>query len=108
MHFAADDPPYALRGPGADHLAGLLGRAMAEGDDRSRRRLSRMAQDPHVRDAVASARLEGVELDPAVIAILEAAAAGEMTTDQARRQILAEHGVDLPADHRLSQAAHAR
>lgn len=66
-----------------------------------------MGQDPSVQNAVASARLEGVELEPAVVAILEAAAAGEMTSDQARRKILAEHGVDLPAEHRLSQLAHA-
>lgn len=64
-----------------------------------------MGQDPHVRNAVASARLEGVALEPAVVAILEVAAAGKMTSDQARRKILTEHGVDLPADHRLSQPA---
>jgi hypothetical protein len=113
-----DDPPYAFTGAWAGHLAAALDRALAaqrtttdasvaEDDDPCRSRLVPMGQDPHVRNAVASARLEGVELEPAVVAILEAAAAGEMTSDQARRRILAEHGVDLPADHRLSQPAHA-
>ena len=114
----ADDPPYAFTGVRAGHLAAALDRVLvarrttadasvAEDDDPCRSRLERMGQDPNGRNAVASARLEGVELEPAVVAILEAAAAGEMTSDQARRRILAEHGVDLPADHRLSQPAHA-
>lgn len=114
----ADDPPYAFTGPWAGLLASVIDRALAarrasasasvaEDDGPPRSRLAPMGQDPHVRNAVASARLEGVELEPAVVAILEAAAAGEMTSDQARRRILAEHGVDLPADHRLSQPAHA-
>lgn len=114
----AEDPPYAFTGPWAGRLASVINSALAarrapasasvaEDDDPLRSRLVPMGQDPNVRNAVASARLEGVELEPAVVAILEAAAAGEMTSDQARRRILAEHGVDLPADHRLSQAAHA-
>lgn len=114
----ADDPPYAFTGAWAGRLASALGRALtarrgpssasaAEDDAPCRSRLVLMGQDPSVRNAVASARLEGVELEPAVVAILEAAAAGEMTSDQARRKILAEHGVDLPAEHRLSQPAHA-
>ncbi|QYG94387.1 antitoxin VbhA family protein (plasmid) [Iamia sp. SCSIO 61187] len=114
----ADDPPYAFTGAWAGHLAAAIERALAarrapagtsvaEGDEPRRSRLVPMGQDPSVRSAVASARLEGVELEPAVVAILEAAAAGEMTSDQARRKILAEHGVDLPTEHRLSQPAHA-
>lgn len=68
-----------------------------------------MSQDqhPHVRNAVASARLEGVEMDDADVAVLEAAAAGELTTDEARRRLIEQHGVALPAAHRLAQSVHA-
>jgi len=64
------------------------------------------AKDPHVRNAVASARLEGLEIDDADLAIIEAAAAGELTTDEARRRLLEQHGITLPATHRLAQSAH--
>lgn len=117
--FFADDPPYAFTGPWAGLLAAEIDRALAarrasghgveaEDDDPGRCRFRAMDQDLSVRNAVASARLEGVELEPAVVAILEAAAAGEMTSDEARRKILAEHGVELPAGHRLAHSVHAR
>lgn len=63
-------------------------------------------RDPHVRNAVASARLEGLEIDDADLAIIEAAAAGELTTDEASRRLIEQHGITLPAAHRLAQSVH--
>ncbi len=116
--FFTDDPPYAFTGPWAGPLAAEIDRALAarrasghgveaEDDAPRRSRFVAMDQDLSVRNAVASARLEGVELEPAVVAILEAAAAGKMTSDEARWKILAEHGIELPTGHRLAQSVHA-
>ncbi|WP_414654867.1 hypothetical protein [Iamia sp.] len=46
-------------------------------------------------------------MDDADVAVLEAAAAGELTTDEARRRLIEQHGVALPAAHRLAQSVHA-
>lgn len=80
---------------------------VADRSDAAPSRMDDVPQDPHVRNAVASARLEGVELDAADVDILEAAAAGELTTDEARRRIIERHGVTLPAAHRLAQSVRA-
>lgn len=48
---------------------------------------------------VADARLEGIELHPDAISILEQLGAGHIHSDTAGRELLAGHGITAPAGH---------
>jgi hypothetical protein len=52
--------------------------------------------------AVADARLEGTELHPDAISILEQLDAGHIDSDTAGRQLLARHDITAPAGHPLA------
>ncbi|MEZ5382562.1 MAG: hypothetical protein R2754_12310 [Microthrixaceae bacterium] len=49
--------------------------------------------------AVADARLEGIELHPDAISILEQLDAGHIDSDTAGRELLARHSITAPAGH---------
>jgi hypothetical protein len=52
-------------------------------------------REEHVRAAIASARIEGREPSPFTLALLERYVAGEVTIDEAMKDVLREYG--LPA-----------